>query len=116
MERVLGICLSIVTFALAAHADDAEAAIKRTFVAGWIEAVNSKDPAQVKRFLHPQLQTCAAGPAREFFDFARKQEVRNAPIANYNITKLAPITGAPPAFLPPGTFNYTVQPTHEIQI
>jgi len=99
-----------------ARAEDTEAAIKRTFVSGWIAAINTKDPARIKRFLHPQLQACMAGPAREFFDFALGQEARNAPIGQYNVTKIAAISGPPPAFLPPDTFTYPVQPTHEIQL
>lgn len=100
----------------AARAEDTEAAIKRTFVTGWIDAINSKDPKQIKRFLHPQVQACTVGPGREFFDFALGQEARNAPIGQYNITKIAPISGPPPAFLPPDTFTYPVQPTHEINL
>ncbi|HEV8145878.1 MAG TPA: hypothetical protein VGP79_05840 [Bryobacteraceae bacterium] len=100
----------------AAHAEDTEAAIKRTFVIGWVDAINTKDPARIKRFLHPQLQACMAGAAHEFFDFAINQEARNAPIGQYTVTKISAISGPPPAFLPPDTFTYPVQPSHELQL
>ena len=116
MHRFASACLLGSLLIGAARAEDTEAAIKRTFVSGWIAAINTKDPARIKRFLHPQLQACMAGPAREFFDFALGQEARNAPIGQYNVTKIAAISGPPPAFLPPDTFTYPVQPTHEIQL
>lgn len=116
MHRFASACLLGSLLLGTARAEDTEAAIKRTFVSGWIAAINSKDPARIKRFLHPQVQACMAGPAREFFDFALGQEARNAPIGEYNVTKISAISGPPPAFLPPDTFTYPVQPTHEIQL
>ena len=116
MRRFASACLLCSVVIVAARAEDTEAAIKRTFVSGWIAAINTKDPARIKGFLHPQVQACMAGPAREFFDFALGQEARNAPIGQYNVTKIAAISGPPPAFLPPDTFTYPVQPTHEIQL
>jgi hypothetical protein len=116
MDKFASACLLGSLLLGAARAEDPEAAIKRTFVTGWIAAINTKDPARIKRFLHPQLQPCMAGSAREFFDFALGQEARNAPIGQYNVTKISAISGPPPAFLPPDTFTYPVQPTHEIQL
>jgi len=116
MARFAQTCLLSVSLIAAARAEDVEAAIKRTFVTGWINAINSKDPARIKRFLHPQVQACTTGPGSEFFDFALRQEARNAPVGQYNVTKIAPIAGPPPAFLPPDTYTYPVQPTHELNL
>ena len=116
MTRFAQVCLLSTLLLATARAEDAEAAIKRTFVSGWIAAINSKDAARLQRFLHPQVQACINGATREFFDYVLSREAGYAPIGKYSVTKLAAVTGPPMELLPADRFPYPVQPTYEIQI
>ncbi len=121
MARLAQTCLLSVCLIAAARAEDAQAAIQRTFVTGWIAAINStasnsKDPARVQRFLHPQVQACINGASREFFDYVLERETRYAPIGKYSITKIAPMSEAPPEFLPGDSFVYPVKPVYELNL
>src|SRR5260221_3723986 len=121
MARFAKVCLLSALVVAAARAEDAEAAIQRTFVTGWIAAINStagncKDTARIQRFLHPQVRACINASSQEFFDSVLSREAQRAPIGKYTITKLAPMNEAPPEFLPGDGFVYPVKPTYELNL
>jgi hypothetical protein len=95
-------------------ADDA--AIQSTFVKPWIEALRSKDAAKIQRFYHPQVLACANAATKQYFDSILDREANSAVAGAYHVTRIAPLKGPPPAFLPEDSFSYPVQPTYEVQI
>jgi hypothetical protein len=100
--------------AFAATAD--EDAIQSTFVKPWIEAARSGDKARIEQFLHPRVRACINASTKEYFDFGLDNDARGVAAGPYLVTKLAPLKGPPPAFLPEDGFPYPVQPTYEVQI
>jgi hypothetical protein len=113
----LAIALALlVSSALAATPD--ETAIQNTFVKQWIEALRSKDKARIVSFLHPAVRTCMNDPStKDFFENALDHQAHTAaPAGPYRVTKLGPMQGPPPAFLPEEGFPYPVRPTYELEI
>jgi len=100
--------------AFAATAD--EDAIQNTFVKPWIEAARSGDKARIEQFLHPVVRACINASTKDYFDFGLDNEARAVAAGPYRVTKLAPLQGPPPAFLPEDGFPYPVRPTYEVQI
>lgn len=97
-------------------ASDDEAAIQSTFVKPWVEALRSKDKARLERLFHPAVRACINSSTQEFFDIGIERlmdPVRSGP---YRITKLAPMTGPFPAFLPEDGFHIPVQPTYDLNL
>jgi hypothetical protein len=93
-----------------------EDAIQNTFVMPWIEAARSGDKARIEQFLHPRVRACINASTKEYFDFGLDNEVRAVGAGPYLVTKVAPLKGPPPAFLPEDGFPYPVQATYEVQI
>ena len=94
-----------------------ETAIRNTFVKQWVEALRSKDKARLTSFLHPAVRTCMSGAdTRDFLDYTLEHQVHLAPAGDYRITKLGPMQGPAPTFLPEDGFAYPVRPTYEVQI
>ncbi|HEY2017314.1 MAG TPA: hypothetical protein VGH38_27605, partial [Bryobacteraceae bacterium] len=96
-------------------AADPEAAIRRTFIQPWVQAIATGQTTGLKKLLHPKVQACMNDRTREYFDYlAAKQSSARG---NYRITKLEPFKGAAPLFmLPADGFSYPVQPTYEVNI
>jgi hypothetical protein len=93
-----------------------EEAIQSTFVKPWVEALRSKNKARLEQLFHPAVRACINQSTREFFDIGIQRlmdPVRNGP---YRITKLAPMTGPFPAFLPEDGFPVPVQPTYDLNL
>jgi hypothetical protein len=117
MVRDVGrLAISLLAFALGACAASDDAAIQSTFVKPWIEAARSGDKARIEQFLHPRVRACINASTKEYFDFGLDNEVRAVGAGAYLVTKLAPLKGPPPAFLPEDGFPYPVQATYEVQI
>jgi hypothetical protein len=106
--------LLIAALSSAALAGDVDSAIRTTFIKPWMEAVQSKDPAKVKRFFHPKVLACLNDQTREYFEHSFAQEVRHDIKGGYRVTRIAPLD-TPPSW-PADSFTYPVQPTHEIQV
>jgi hypothetical protein len=105
----------LATHALAA---DVESQIRNTFIEPWAQAMQSKDPEKLVRFLHPQVQACRNAQTKEFFDDALARTMQDKIAPGYKITKIAPIEG--PTFLdsmlPADSFTRPVQATYEANI
>jgi hypothetical protein len=99
-----------------AFAAGADAEIRRTFIQPWMNAMRSPDSASVRRFLHPQVLACLNDQTREYFDYVAAQEISRKVSGAYQVLKVAPMQGPPPAFLPADSFTYPVQPTYEVQV
>ena len=95
-----------------------ETAIQNTFVKQWVEALRSKDTTQIVSFLHAAVRTCMSDPGtKDFFENTLEHQAHTPPPAGaYHITKLGPMQGPPPAFLPEEGFPYPVRPTYELEI
>jgi len=95
-----------------------EAAIQNTFVKPWIEALRSRDKARMVSFLHPAVRTCMEDPStKDYWDYALDFQLRSAaPAGEYHITRLRPMQGPVPTFLPEEDAAYPVRPTYELQI
>ncbi len=105
-----------VLLAGSALASSDEAAIQNTFVKPWVEALRSKDKAGLERLFHPAVRACINSTTQEFFDIGIERlmdPVRSGP---YRITKLAPMTGPFPAFLPEDGFHAPVQPAYDLNV
>ena len=118
MVQVMGkLAVSLILLAGSAlAASDDEAAIQSTFVKPWVEALRSKDKARLERLFHPAVRACINSSTQEFFDIGIERlmdPVRSGP---YRITKLAPMTGPFPAFLPEDGFHIPVQPTYDLNL
>ncbi len=118
MVQVMGkLAVSLILLAGSAlAASDDEAAIQSTFVKPWVEALRSKDKARLERLFHPAVRACINSSTQEFFDIGIERlmdPVRSGP---YRITKLAPMTGPFPAFLPEDGFHVPVQPTYDLNL
>jgi hypothetical protein len=110
------LAISFALLVLRAYAASDDAAIQSTFVKPWIEAARAGDKARIEPFLHPLVRACMNASSKEYFDFALDNETRAVAAGPYLVTKLAPLKGPPPAFLPEDGFPYPVQPTYEVQI
>jgi hypothetical protein len=98
-------------------AADAGVAIRTVFTKNYIAALRSKDPAQVKAFLHPKVRACINDRTKEYFDFLLAHEAELNVNGNYKVTGVETHTGPAPLFgMPDDGFYYPVQPTHEVQI
>jgi hypothetical protein len=117
MVQAMGrLAISFALLALRAYAASDDAAIQSTFVKPWIKAERAGDKARIEQFLHPLVRACMNASSKEYFDFALDNETRAVAAGPYLVTKLAPLKGPPPAFLPEDGFPYPVQPTYEVQI
>ncbi len=100
--------------ALAASDDDA---IQNTFVKPWVEALRSNDKARIVSLVHPAVRACMNDPStKDFWDYTLYHQVHAAPPGAYRITKLGPMQGPAPTFLPEEDVAYPVRPTYELQI
>lgn len=107
---------SFVLLACSAFGATDEAAIQTTFVKPWVDALRSKDKARLEQLFHPAVRACINPSTQEFFDVGIERlmdPVRSGP---YRITKLAPMTGPFPAFLPEDGFHTPVQPTYDLNL
>jgi hypothetical protein len=94
-----------------------EAAIQNTFVKPWIEALRSQDKARMVSFLHPAVRTCMDDPStKDYWDYVLDMQVHTAPAGAYIITRLRPMQGPVPTFMPEEDAAYPVRPTYELQI
>jgi hypothetical protein len=116
MRNVLSACA--ITVFLVSHAvgADPDAAIRTTFVDPWVSAVRAKDLAKVKSLFHPKVLACINEQTRDYFDDSFAHIVRDSVAGSYKITKLEPLKGPLPAFLPADSFALPVQPTYEVQV
>jgi hypothetical protein len=101
---------------LPAMAADNEAAIRRTFIHPWAQALLTHDPAKVKPFLHPSVLACWNAETRPYFDFILKTEARDQIKGRYEVTRIEPMKEPAPTFLPPEGFSFPVEPTYEINV
>jgi hypothetical protein len=108
--------VSFVLLAGSAFATSDEAAIQSAFVKPWVEALQSKDKARLERLFHPAVRACINPSTQEFFDIGIERLMDPAPSGPYRITKLAPMTGPFPAFLPEDGFRAPVQPTYDLNL
>jgi len=99
-----------------ASAADNEATIRANFIKPWMEAVQSKDPARVVTFFHPQVQACMNPQNREYFDYIAANETRFERTDSYHVTSISPLEGLPPALLPADQFVYPVKPTYQVEV
>jgi hypothetical protein len=93
-----------------------ETAIQNTFVKPWIEALRSRDKGRIERMYHPAVRACMNASTQEFFDNALDHEAQSTAGGAYHITKLAPLQGGFPAFLPEDEFPIPVRATYELQV
>ena len=110
------LAISFLLLAGSSFAASDEAAIQSTFVKPWVEALRSKDKPALERLFHPAVRACINSSTQEFFDVGIERlmdPVRSGP---YRITKLAPMTGPFPAFLPEDGFHTPVQPTYDLNL
>lgn len=108
--------LATSAFAASAFAASDEAAIQSTFVKPWIEAMRSNDKARVEQFYHPAVRACINPSTKDFFDYVLDREAHEAPAGSYHVSKLAPMQGPPPTFLPEDDVSYPVRPIYELQV
>jgi hypothetical protein len=87
---------------------------REQFAQNLIAALESKNPARVKKLIHPQVLACTN--FAEYFDLMKWQEFQSLPGPGYKVsfTALAGDFKAP--FLPPDKFAFPVQPTYQLQI
>ena len=105
------LAISIALLAASAFAaSDDQATIQSTFIKPWVEALQSKDKAGLERLFHPAVRACINSSTREFFDIGIERLMDPAPRGKYIITKLVPMTGPMPAFLPEDGFRAPVNP------
>jgi hypothetical protein len=107
---------SFVLVAGSAFAASDEVAIQNTFVKPWVQALQSKDKSALEQLFHPAVRACINPSTQEFFDIGIERlmdPVRSGP---YRITKLAPMTGPFPSFLPEDGFHTPVQPTYDLNL
>ncbi len=109
----LAILLALATRVFAASD---EAVIQSTFVKPWVEALRSKDKAALERLFHPAVRACINPSTQEFFDIGIQRLMDPAQSGPYRITKLNPMTGPFPAFLPEDGFQAPVQPTYDMNL
>ena len=95
-----------------------ETAIQNTFVKPWIEALRSRDKARMVSFLHPAVRTCMEDAStKDYWDYALDFQLHSAvPAGEYHITRLRPMQGPVPTFMPEEDAAYPVRPTYELQI
>lgn len=105
-----------VLLACSAFGASDEAAIQNTFVKPWVQALQSKDKAALKRLFHPAVRACINQSTQEFFDIGIERLMDPAPNGPYRVTKLAPMSGPFPAFLPEDGFRVPVQPTYDLNL
>jgi hypothetical protein len=111
----LAISIALLAASALAASDD-QATIQNTFVKPWVEALQSKDKAGLERLFHPAVRACINSSTREFFDIGIARLMDPAPRGKYIITKLAPMTGPMPAFLPEDGFKVPVNPTYDMNL
>jgi hypothetical protein len=99
-----------------AFAAGEEAAIRSTFIEPWMQALQSKDPARVMRFVHPLVLRCINPQNREIFEGITAEETSYDLKGGYRIAKIAPMTGPMPEFLPADGFPIPVAPTYEVDV
>src|SRR5580700_6380880 len=107
---------SFVLVAGSAFAASDEVAIQNTFVKPWVQALRSKDKSALEQLFHPAVRACINPSTQEFFDIGIERlmdPVRSGP---YRVTKLAPMTGPFPSFLPEDGFHVPVQPTYDLNL
>ena len=111
------LAISIALLAASAFAaSDDQATIQSTFIKPWVEALQSKDKAGLERLFHPAVRACINSSTREFFDIGIERLMDPAPRGKYIITKLVPMTGPLPAFLPEDGFRAPVNPTYDMNL
>ncbi len=111
------LAISIALLAASAFAaSDDQATIQSTFIKPWVEALQSKDKAGLERLFHPAVRACINSSTREFFDIGIERLMDPAPRGKYIITKLVPMTGPMPAFLPEDGFRAPVNPTYDMNL
>jgi hypothetical protein len=89
---------------------------QQQFAQAYVVALQSHDPARVKKLMHPQLLACENAATQEFFESGIQHEFDNVPGPGYKITVSPLPSNAVPPLVPPGTFKYPVQPTNQLQI
>jgi hypothetical protein len=111
------LAISVALLAASAFAaSDDQASIQSTFVKPWVEALQSNDKAGLERLFHPAVRACINSSTREFFDIGIARLMDPSPRGKYIITKLAPMTGPMPAFLPEDGFRVPVNPTYDMNL
>jgi len=95
---------------------DIQAQIRNTFVIPWVEALKSNDPANLKKFIHPNVLACINDETRDYFDASMAEELGGAK-GKYEITKLKLWNGPGPGWtLPAEGFSYPLRPTYELNL
>jgi len=110
------LAISLILLATRAFAASDDAAIQSTFVKPWVEALRSKDKSRVERFFHPAVRECITPATKDFFDNILDHETDSVPAGSYRIGKLAPMKGAPAAWLPDDGFRYPIEPAYDMDL
>ncbi len=110
------LAISFALLASCAWGASDEAAIENTFVKPWVQALRSRDKAALERLFHPAVRACINPSTQEFFDVGVQRLMDPAQGGPYRITKLAPMTGPFPAFLPEDGFKVPIQPTYDMNL
>jgi hypothetical protein len=114
MGKLAVLLALLASSALAASDEDA---IRNTFVKPWVEALRSNDRARIESLVHPAVRACMSDPStKDYWDYMLDHLVHSAPGGAFRISKLAPLQGPPPTFLPEGAGQYPILPTYELQI
>jgi hypothetical protein len=106
----------LLLFAGAGWSASDEDAIQSSFVKPWVEALRSKDPARLERFIHPAVRACINFETKPFFENILEHEAQSPASGAYKVAKLAPMKAPPPTFLPSDDVHYPVQATYELQL
>jgi len=102
--------------ALPAEAQAGPNAAQQQLARNYMAAVRAKDRTRLQALLHPKVATCQSASTREYFDYLANQSLENVPRGNYKVTVTPLPPGGPPAMLPATMFQYSVQPTQQLQI
>ena len=107
--------MAIVGTSPPAYGENASGDLARDqFAQKLIAALDSKDPAQVKALIHPQVLACKN--FAEYFDLMKGQEFQSLPVPGYKVSFTALAADFKPPFLPPDKFAFPVQPSYQLQI
>ena len=109
-------CLGVVVLLTltAAPAQSQEDGQTRAFVAGVVDAINSKSAERRRALMHPKSLPCAGLEPDSFFRMIVDNQAKDTVPANYR-WKLTPVPADEPLMFA-GKVDYPIRPTHTVQL